>query len=285
MKKAIIVASFGTSYENALKNSIEVIEREIEENFKEYDIFRAFTSHKIIKKLKVTKNINILTPEEVLEKLYEDGYDEVIIQPLHIIPGEEYDYIKNIKKEFKEKFSSIKIGRPIFYYQGVEGVPDDYSLFIKSIDNILKENKNVILFGHGTAHPSASVYGCIQTVLEDEGYQNVFVGTVEGYPSLNNVLNRLKRKNIKEVLLMPLMVVAGDHVLNDMASEEEDSWKTILESEGIKVNLFMKGLGEIKEFRNLYIDRIEDVINDRYKKVGRTKKGIKNANTNNFVKL
>ena len=285
MKKAIIVASFGTSYENALKNSIEVIENEIEERFKEYDIFRAFTSHKIIKKLKVTKNISVLTPEEVLEELYLDGYDEVIIQPLHIIPGEEYDYIKNVMEDFKEKFYCIKIGRPIFYYQGVEGVPDDYSLFIKSIDKVLKENENVVLFGHGTSHPATSVYGCIQAVLQDEGYENVFVGTVEGYPSLDNVLNRLKRKNIKEVLLMPLMVVAGDHVLNDMASEEEDSWKTILESEGIKVNLFMKGLGEIKEFRSLYLDRIEDIINDRYKNIGSTKKGIRNENTNSFVKL
>ena len=285
MKKAIIVASFGTSYENALKNSIEVIEKEIEERFKEYDIFRAFTSHIIIKKLRGTKNINVLTPEETLEKLYIDGYDEVIIQPLHIIPGEEYDYIKNVMEEYEEKFSCIKIGRPIFYYQGVEGVPDDYSLFIESIDKVLKENENVVLFGHGTAHPATSVYGCIQSVLQDEGYENVFVGTVEGYPSLENVLNRLKRKNIKEVLLMPLMVVAGDHVLNDMASEEEDSWKTILEAEGIKVNLFMKGLGEVKEFRNLYIDSIEDVINDRYKNIGSTKKGIKNEDTNNFVKL
>ncbi len=285
MKKAIIVASFGTSYVNALKNSIEIIENELRENFNDYEIFRSFTSHKIIRKLKLNQNINILTPEEVLEKLYIEKYDEVIIQPLHIIPGEEYEYVKNVVEEFKDKFYSIKLGRPIFYYQGIDGVPDDYSLFIKSVDGILKENKNVVLFGHGTSHPASSVYGCIQTVLQDEGYENVFVGTVEGYPSLNNVLNRLKRKNVKEVLLMPLMVVAGDHVLNDMASEEEDSWKTVLEAEGIKVNLFMKGLGEIREFRNLYIDRVEDVINDRYKRVGSTKKGIRNENTNNFVKL
>ena len=141
------------------------------------------------------------------------------------------------------------------------------------------------MFGHGTAHPAGAVYGCIQAVLQDEGYDNVFVGTVEGYPSFDNVLKRLKKKNIKEILLMPLMVVAGDHVINDMASDEEDSWKSLFEAEGIKVNLYMKGLGEIDSFNDLYMNRVDDLINDRYVGIGHTKKGKRDEDTNCFVKL
>lgn len=285
MKKAIVVASFGTSYENALKNSIEAIENEIRENFKDYEVFRAFTSHKIIRKIKNNTGVEILTPEELLEKLHEEGYNDVVVQPLHIIPGEEFDYIKNVVAEFKEKFDSIKVGRPIFYFKGGEGAPDDYSSFIKCIESRFNDYQSVILFGHGTLHPSTAIYGCLQNVMQDNGYDNVFVGTVEGYPNFDNVLNRLKKNNLKEVLLMPLMVVAGDHVLNDMASDEEDSWKTMLEENGIKVDLFLKGLGEIPEFRQLYIDRVNDAINDTYIGLGKTKKGKRHENTNSFVKL
>ena len=127
--------------------------------------------------------------------------------------------------------------------------------------------------GHGTAHPSNSVYGCLQAVFEDEGYENVFVTTVEGYPNFENVISRLKRKNISEVTIAPLMVVAGDHARNDMASDDEDSLKSVLEAEGIKVNVHLKGLGENEKFNELYINRIDDLINNRYVGVGQTKKG------------
>ncbi|MGL5417029.1 MAG: sirohydrochlorin cobaltochelatase [Clostridium sp.] len=278
MKKAIIVVSFGTSYQKALKNSIEQIENDIKREFPEYDHFKSFTAHMIIKKMKDVYNIHIDTPEETLDKLYKQGYEEVIMQPLHIIPGEEFDYIKNVQANFQDKFKSLKVGRPILYYQGIEEVDFDYSLFIDSIKDILDSNENIVFFGHGTSHPASSAYSCLQVVLEEEGYNNAFVGTVEGHPTLDSVIKRLKRRNIKEVLLLPLMVVCGDHVLNDMASDDEDSWKSILEAEGIKVNLFLKGLGEIEAFRNLYVKRIYQTINDTFKGVGETKKGKKNEN-------
>ena len=229
----------------------------------------------MIEKLKEKYEIFVYKPEEMMEKLYEDGYEEVIMQPLHMIPGEEFIYVNKIAEAFKDKFSILKVGRPIFYYQGIEELPQDYSLFIEATKELYEKNNAVVYVGHGTAHPSNSVYGCLQAVLEDEGYENVFVGTVEGYPNFETVLRRLKRKNITEVTLAPLMMVAGDHARNDMASDDEDSWKSMLEEEGIKVNLHMKGLGENEKFNELYINRIEDLINNRYIGVGQTKKGHK----------
>ena len=273
MKKAILVVSFGTSHLDTLRVTIEKAENQIRDHFNDYDIYRAFTSHKIIRKLREKYEMFIYTPEEVMAKLYEDDYEDVIIQPLHIIPGEEYIYINKIGEAYKDKFRSVKMGRPIFYYQGIENLPQDYSLFIEATKKLYEENNAVVYVGHGTAHSANAVYGCLQTVFEDEGYENVFVGTVEGYPNFEAVLKRLKRKNIDEVTLAPLMVVAGDHAKNDMASDEERSWKSMLEKEGIKVNIYLKGLGENERFNQLYINRIEDLINERYIGIGETKKG------------
>ena len=272
MKKAILVVSFGTSYLEQLKNSIENVENKIRNQFKDYDVYRAFTSHMIIKKLEIVHGLIVEKPEELLEKLYIEGYEEVIIQPLHIIPGEEFSYIKNIEVYFKDKFKSIKVGRPIFYYQGIEGLPEDYSLFIKSIKGIIEGEEAVVMMGHGTVHPSNAVYGALQSVLNDEGYKNVFVGTVKGYPNFISVLNKIKKRGIKKVLLMPLMLVAGNHAINDMTSEKENSWKSMLEAEGIGVKLWTKGLGEVDEFAQLYIDRVDDLINNRYIGTGEIKK-------------
>lgn len=272
MKKAILVISFGTSHVEALKNSIEKIENKIKNEFKEYEVFRAFTAHRIIKKLKERDNLNILTPEEAVEDLKVKGFEEVIVQPLHIIPGEEFDYIKGVVEHVKDDFKSIKLGRPIFFYQGMNGLPEDYSLFIDSIKDILAGEESVILFGHGTEHPSNAVYGMLQTVLVDEDYENVFVATVEGYPTIQNVLKKLKKKGIKKTKLVPLLLVAGDHAKNDMASDKDDSLKSILKKEGIEVSLHMHGLGEVDKFDELYINRIYDSIEGKYLKAGRTKK-------------
>lgn len=272
MKKAILVVSFGTSYLEPLKNSIENVENKIRNQFKDYDVHRAFTSHMIIKKLEIVHGLIVEKPEELLERLYIGGYEEIIIQPLHIIPGEEFSYIKNIEVYFKDKFKSIKVGRPIFYYQGIEGLPEDYSLFIKSIKGIIEGEEAVVMMGHGTVHPSNAVYGALQSVLNDEGYKNVFVGTVKGYPNFTSVLNKIKKRGIKKVLLMPLMLVAGNHAINDMTSEKDNSWKSMLEAEGIEVKLWTKGLGEVDEFAQLYIDRVDDLINNRYIETGEIKK-------------
>jgi sirohydrochlorin cobaltochelatase len=272
MKKAILVVSFGTSHIEALKNSIEKIENKIKEEFEEYEVFRAFTAHRIIKKLKERDNLNILTPEEALESFKGQGFEEVIVQPLHLIPGEEFDYIKGIVEINKENFKELKLGRPIFFYQGMNGLPEDYSIFIDSIKDLFQGEESVILFGHGTEHPSNAVYGMLQTVLMDEDYENVFVATVEGYPTIENVVKKLKKKGIMKTKLVPLLLVCGDHAKNDMASDEEDSLKSKLQKEGIEVTLHMHGLGEFDNFQELYINRIYDSIENKYINAGRTKK-------------
>lgn len=272
MKKAILVVSFGTSYKDALKNSIEKIENRIKEEFKDYDVFRAFTAHMIIRKINERDNLKILTPEEAFDNLKENGYEEVIVQPLHVIPGEEFDYIKGVVENRKNDFSSIKLGRPIFYYQGMQGLPKDYSLFVESIREVIENEESVILFGHGTSHPANAVYGMLQSVLVDDGFDNVFVATIEGYPTIESVVRRIKNKGIKNTKLVPLLLVAGEHVKKDMLSTEEDSLRTSLEREGVAVSLHMKGLGEIDKFDELYINRIYDSIENRYLDAGKTKK-------------
>ena len=276
MKKAILVVSFGTTYEDTRKLTIEKIEEGVMETFKDYDVRRAFTAHKIIKILKERDGINEDTPEEALDKLMKEGYSDVIVQPLHLIPGEEYDYVKAVVHSYKNKnaFQKLRLGRPVLYYKGEEdGIPDDYGVLVGAVKETIPKNKVVVYMGHGTIHYANACYSCLQSVLSDHGFENVYIGTVEGYPTLMDVIRWLKKDEIKEVTLMPLMIVAGDHAKNDMASDDEDSWKTLLQHQGIKVNIYLHGLGEIPKFQEIYIEHIRDVIEDRYKGLGKTKKG------------
>ncbi len=242
MKKAILIVSFGTTYKDSRKLTIDEIENKIKENFKEYEIRKTFTSHMIIKKLKERDGIFIDTPEEAMEKLKKEGFEEVIVQPLHIIPGEEYDYIENVvQKYIKEKaFLKLAIGRPALYYK-CSDVIDDYAIMADVLRKQLPEDMAVVLMGHGTKHVANAAYSCFQLVLKDKGFNNVYVGTVEGYPTLNEVIGNLENDEVKEVMLMPLMVTAGDHAINDMSGENEDSWKNILENRGFKVHIYLHG--------------------------------------------
>lgn len=277
MKKAILVVSFGTSYEETRKVTIEAIEDKVKETYKDYEVRRAFTSHIIIRKLKKVYNMHVDTPEEALERLKNEGFEEVIVQPLHLIPGLEFDYIKKILTHgYKNSFKKVEIGRPLLYFKGEEeGHPDDYVLMAKAVKEQIKEGENVLFMGHGTPHYANAVYACFQCVLQDEGMKNVYMANVEGYPYIDNAVKRIKEDNIKEITLMPFMLVAGDHAQNDMAGDEEDSFKSILEAEGIKVNVYMHGLGENKKVQELYIQHLEDAIEGRYKEIGKNKKGMK----------
>lgn len=277
LKKAILVVSFGTSYENTRKLTIEKIEKLIKEKYKEYEVRRAFTSHVVIRKLMEKYSIVVDAPEEALKKLREEGFEDVVVQPLHLIPGAEYDYIKNVVEAFKREgsFKHIDLGRPALFFKGEEErFPDDYSIFTEALKKQISEDKVVVLMGHGTNHPANSVYSCLQYVLRDKGLDNVFIGTIEGYPSLNHVINSLKNKNIKEITLMPLLLVAGEHAINDMSGENEDSWESILKKEGVKVNIYMHGLGENSKIQEIYVKHLEDVIANKYTNIGKTKKGV-----------
>lgn len=262
MKKAILVVSFGTTFKETLKLTIDKIEERIREKFSDYEVRRAFTAHKIIKKLKERDGIHIDTPEEALEKLRLEGYEEVILQPLHIIPGEEYEYVKLVVEGFKNlnAFNKIELGRPVLCFPGCEELIEDYDIFVKAIKGIIAKDKTVVFMGHGSIHYSNICYSYLQKVFFNNGYKNVFIGTFEGYPTIDNIVRKLKLENVREVVLIPLMLVAGKHAINDMSSIEEDSWKSILEREGINCEVYLHGLGEIKEFQDIYIDHISDVV-------------------------
>jgi sirohydrochlorin cobaltochelatase len=279
MKKAILVVSFGTTHEDTRKVTIDAIEEKIKNTFVDYDIRRAFTSHIILKVLKNRDNINVDTPEEALEKLKNEGYTEVIVQPLHVIPGVEFDYINNVVDLYKKSkaFEKIVVGRPLICFKGEEEhVPDDYTIMVDALSTQLTQMSKegtVILMGHGTNHIANAVYCCFESVLRDRGFKNVHVATVEGYPTLDRVIPNITQDIEEEVTLMPLMLVAGDHAKNDMAGEDEDSWKSILEDKGFKVKIHLHGLGEISGIQDIYIQHIKDVINGNFKNVGKTHKG------------
>ena len=275
--KVILVVSFGTTYRETRKLTIDSIEQCIRDRFKDYDMKRAFTSHMIIKVLRERDRYIVDTPEEALEKIAEEGYKEVIVQSLHIMPGEEYEYVERVVESYRQKdvFNKIELGRPILYFKGDgEQLQDDYLMAMEAIKLQMPETGSVVFMGHGTTHPANACYSCLQMVLRDHQINNVYIGTVEGYPSLDNIINTLKRDKVEEVTLMPLMVVAGDHCNNDMASDEEDSWKRVLEKEDFKVNLYMHGMGENPLFREIFVNHVEDTITGKYKNIGRTKKGI-----------
>ena len=259
MKKAILVVSFGTSYHETRKKTIEACENKIKESFKDYDFYRAFTSGMIINKLKKRDNMFIDNPSEALEKLYNAGYQEVVVQSLHIICGDEYNKLKDMVAQYEDKFDKISIGRPLLTYI------DDYRETVEAVKKDLDKmdiDEAVVFMGHGTEHESHSSYPAIECMFRDYGI-NAFVGTVEGYPELEQVIKKLKNRNIKTVDLLPFMLVAGDHAINDMASDEEDSWKTILEKEGFNVKVHVKGLGEnpyIQEkFKNHALDCMKEL--------------------------
>ncbi|MGL5693499.1 MAG: sirohydrochlorin cobaltochelatase, partial [Peptostreptococcaceae bacterium] len=200
--------------------------------------------------------IEINNPIQALDKLHEEGYEEVIVQTLHIICGEEFNKLKEQIEEYKPKFKNLVLGRPLLTYI------DDYKEVVEALEvQIPKMDKDeaTVFMGHGTFHESHSAYPAIEYMLRDHGI-NAYVGTVEGYPEIDHVIKRLKITDIKTVNLMPLMLVAGDHAINDMAGEEEDSWKSILENEGFEVKIHLQGLGENSKIQDKFVKHAHDCI-------------------------
>lgn len=256
MKKAILVVSFGTSYKETREKTIDACEKKIKEGLDGYDFHRAYTSNMIIKKLKNRDGINIENPIQALDRLYDEGYEEVIVQTLHIICGEEFNKLKEQVESYQDKFKKIILGRPLLTYI------DDYKEAVEAINHQIpqmEEDEAVVFMGHGTFHESHSSYPALEYMLRDAGI-NAYVGTVEGYPELDQVIDRLKMNNIKKVNLMPFMLVAGDHAINDMAGDEEDSWKTILEEHGFDIKVHLKGLGENPHIQDKFMNHAHDCI-------------------------
>lgn len=249
-KKAILVISFGTSYDDTRNNTIGAIEEDIKKAYPNYEVRRAFTSKTIVSKLKERDNLQIANINQAMENLIKDKFETVICQPTYIINGYEYyDMIKEINI-FKNKFKSLQIGTPLLTST------QDYYDIVNSINKEMPKldfNDALLLVGHGTKHFSNSAYAALDYQFKDNGNKNIFVGTIENYPNLNTVLKQIKALNFKKIYLMPFMIVAGEHAINDIAGNNMASWKTTFENEGFEVELILKGLGEYQSIRKIYI--------------------------------
>ncbi|KMZ55472.1 cobalt chelatase [Dorea sp. D27] len=254
-KKAILVVSFGTSHMDALEKSIERIELHIEEAFPECRIYRAFTSGMVLRKLSRTKGLQFHSVKEAMEQMATDGMEQIIVQPTHIINGIENDKMMNDLIEYTDRFKKIRVGKPLLTSV------DDYKKAIHAVmaEVRLEPGEALVLMGHGTAHHANAAYPTLEYTFHSLGYSQVLVGTVEGFPDLRNVMAKLEIAGAERVTLMPFMLVAGDHAKHDMAGEE-DSWKAELEAAGYEVKPLIKGLGEMKGIRNIFVEHIEMVM-------------------------
>jgi sirohydrochlorin cobaltochelatase len=263
-KKAILVVSFGTTFDNARQADIEATENKIKSAYPDYEMRRAFTSRIVLKRL-AERGLNIDNEAQALAKLQSEGFKEVIVQPLHFQPGAEYEKITSAVNICKQNgaFEKIAVARPLLYYFGQEENPDDYLILIEALATQfpkLGQNDAVILMGHSGPHPSNAAYAMLQMKLWDNGFKNVFVITVDGYPYLEDVMPKLKENKIKKVTLMPLMVVAGDHANNDMAGDEEDSFKNQLMKAGFQVETYLRGVGANPAVQNIYVTHTADAM-------------------------
>jgi sirohydrochlorin cobaltochelatase len=256
-KKGILVVSFGTSHADTRALTLDLIEKKIASTFTTYEVRRAFTSDVITKILRERDGIRVDDPKTALERMVEDGFSEVIVQSTHILNGAEFhDLVMDVNR-FKTRFKRLKLGMPVL------SDTQDYRMAIDALRYQLpplSKGQAVVLMGHGTHHPANASYPALQHMLSEEGLQ-VFVGTVEGYPSLDDVIRALKRGGIEVVTLMPFLIVAGDHAKNDMAGDENDSWKNILRGEGFRVQVYLHGLGENPRYHDIFVKHVEDAIN------------------------
>jgi sirohydrochlorin cobaltochelatase len=277
-KKAVLVVSFGTTYTDTRKVTIEAVENKIRAAFPDYELRRAFTSRIVIKRLADREGLKVDTETQALERLKADGYTDVIIQPLHIEAGEEYEKLRKAVYNYDQAFAKIALGRPLLYYTGQEGEKsDDYGIVIRALQKQLPQpgpQDAVALMGHGGVNPANTAYAALQLKLEDAGLKNVFVFTVEGYPAVENLMAKLKKNKIRTVTLMPFMLTAGDHVHNDMAGNEADSFKSRLLKAGFQVKTYIHGLGENAGIQDIYVQHVKDAMENKYQERGKDRPPI-----------
>lgn len=262
-KDAILVMTFGTTFADTRAKTIDAVEAAIQKAHPDIPVFEAYTSHIIIDRVKAKEGIQKMTPEEAFSKLKAEGYTRVAVVSLDVIPGMEYSYDSIITKMQMSKFKELSLATPLMYFQGTEGEPDQVVDFLNAVKSQFppmgKEDATLIM-AHGTPHPGNAYYSVIQDRIEKLGMNNVFVYSVEGRPNLDDVIPKLKAKGFKNVTLMPIMMVAGDHANNDMAGDDPDSHKSILTKAGFKVNTYIHGLGENENVRALYIQRADEAL-------------------------
>lgn len=253
MKKGILIVSFGTSHLDTLEKTIAAIEREAAVKYADCRVYRAFTSRLIIRKLKKEYGIQTDTVETALNRMAEEGLEDVIVQPTHIINGIENDRMLDEIRGSVRLFQRVRIGKPLL------SSADDYKKAVHAVmaQTGVGEDEMLLLMGHGTEHHANAAYPTLEYTFHALGYNNVLVGTAENFPELKNVMACLEISEKKKTVLMPFLLVAGDHAKTDMAGEE-DSWKTVLEENGYQVRVVLKGLGELEGIRRIFMEHIRE---------------------------
>ena len=257
-EKELLVLSFGTSYNDSRRLTIGAIENDLEKAFPDYAVRRGFTANIIIDHVQRRDGILIDDVDAALNRAVNNGVKTLVVQPTHLMHGLEYDELVEAVSEYADAFEQVVFGEPLL------SSDEDFSRVEKAITEWTAEYDDgetaICFMGHGTEAASNAVYQKMQDLLTADGYTNYFVGTVEAEPSLEDVLAAVQAGNYKRVVLEPLMVVAGDHANNDMAGDEEDSWKTAFEAAGYEVECLLRGLGENEAIREIYVEHAQAAI-------------------------
>ena len=257
-EKELLVVSFGTSFNDSRRLTIGAIESALEKAFPEYAVRRGFTSQIIIDHVAKRDGEIIDNMQEALDRAVDNGVKTLVVQPTHLMNGLEYEEMSKAIAQYSDAFEQISIGQPLLTSD------EDFQAVAKAITEATADYDDgetaIVFMGHGTEAESNGVYAKMQQVLTDGGYAHYYVGTVEATPSLDDVLEAVKQGSYKRVILRPLMVVAGDHANNDMAGDEDDSWKTTFEKEGYEVVCEVEGLGALEAVQQLYVEHAQAAV-------------------------
>lgn len=272
-EKEILVVSFGTSYNDSRVADIKGIEDAIQAAFPDWSVRRAFTAQIIINHVQARDGEFIDNVDQALQRAVDNGVKQLVIQPTHLMHGAEYDELVESVNAFADKFEAVAVAEPLLGEVGNDAtvINEDKAAVAEAIvsaalaetdyaamEDAANDGTAFVFMGHGTAHVAKVTYSQMQTQMNTLGYNNVFIGTVEGEPeetACENVIEAVSAAGYKNVVLRPLMVVAGDHANNDMAGDEEDSWKTMFLDSGAfdSVDCQIAGLGSIKAVEDLYV--------------------------------
>ena len=277
-EKELLVVSFGTSYNDSRVADIKSIEDALQAANPDWSVRRAFTAQIIINHIQARDGEKIDNMEQALERAVSNGVKQLVVQPTHLMHGAEYDEMCAAIDKVRDKFESVEIAEPMLGEVGNDAtvINADKEAVAKAVvaaalsesgyeSTAAAKEAGVayVLMGHGTAHVAKVTYSQMATQMDKLGYENVFIGTVEGEPedtSCEAVIAAVKEAGYTTVVLRPLMVVAGDHANNDMAGADEDSWKTMFEAAGLTVNCQISGLGRIADVQALYVAHTKAAI-------------------------
>ena len=274
----LLVVSFGTSFNDSRVADIKGIEDALQAAYPDWSVRRAFTAQIIINHIQARDGEKIDNMTQALDRAVANGVKNLVVQPTHLMHGAEYDEMCEAIEQYKDKFESVSIAEPLLGEVGSDAtvINADKEAVAKaitaaavadsgfeSLDAAKDAGTAFVFMGHGTAHVAKVTYSQMQTQMQNLGYENVFIGTVEGEPeetACEAVIEAVKAAGYTNVILRPLMVVAGDHANNDMAGSEEDSWKTMFEAAGFTVDCQIHGLGEIADVQALYVAHTKAAI-------------------------